>query len=89
MPDNNEMTCRLLAASAVSYWIERAGGLIASPLYGSVGYVAAPTILEGGKDGIDAITVGSTTDGCGVDVNSIPIFSSSFTPFDSTVVVSI
>ncbi len=30
MPKNDEMTCRLLAASAVSYWIERAGGITAA-----------------------------------------------------------
>ncbi|MDH5480813.1 MAG: lipase family protein [Nitrosomonas sp.] len=64
MPENGEITCRLLAASAVSYWIEREGGLAASPLYNSVGYASAPIILVGGKDDIDAITVGSTTDGC-------------------------
>ncbi len=64
MPQNDEMTCRLLAASAVSYWIERDGGLAACPLYNSVNYASVPTILEGGKDDIDAITVGSTTDGC-------------------------
>ncbi|MGR9053499.1 MAG: lipase family protein [Gammaproteobacteria bacterium] len=64
MPEHNETTCRLLSASAVSYWVERDGGLTACPLYGSVGYASVPTILAGGKDGIDAITVGSTTDGC-------------------------
>lgn len=63
MPKNNKITCRLLAASAVSYWIEREGGVSACPLYQSVGYTSEPTILSGGKDAIDAITVGSTTDG--------------------------
>lgn len=64
MPENNEITCRLLAASAVSYWVEREGGLTACPLYNSVDYVFTPTILQGGNDDIDAITVGTTTDGC-------------------------
>lgn len=64
MPQNDELTCRLLAASAVSYWIERKDGLIESPLYKSVKYASVPTILAGGDDKIDAITVGSTTDGC-------------------------
>lgn len=64
MPQNDELTCRLLAASAVSYWIERKGGLTECPLYKSVKYASVPTILAGGDDDIDAITVGSTTDGC-------------------------
>lgn len=64
MPQNDELTCRLLAASAVSYWIERDGGLTACPLYNSVKYASVPTILEGGNEDIDAITVGSTTNGC-------------------------
>ena len=64
MPENHEMTCRLLAASAVSYWIEREGGLTACPLYDSVDYAFVPTVLDGGQDDIDAITVGSTNDGC-------------------------
>ena len=59
MLESNEITCRLLAASAVSYWVERDGGLTACPLYNRVDYATIPTILEGGKDDIDAITVGS------------------------------
>ncbi len=64
MPKNDEMTCRMLAASAASYWIERTGGVTACPLYQSINYAFTPTILTGGMDKIDAITVGSTTDGC-------------------------
>ena len=64
MPQNDELTCRLLAASAVSYWIERKAGLTECPLYNSVQYASVPTILAGGDDDIDAITVGSTIDGC-------------------------
>lgn len=64
MSKNHNITCRLLAASATTYWIERAGGITACPYYQHTGYANEPTILTGGIDKVDAITVGSTTDDC-------------------------
>jgi len=63
MTENDEWICRLLSASEVSYWVEEPKGLTACPLYNTVDYADTPVILDGGKDDINAITVGTTNDG--------------------------
>ncbi len=63
MTDRTDLTCRLLAASACTYAIEKPGGVEKCPQFPFVGFKDAPATFQAGPDDINACLVGDMGDG--------------------------
>lgn len=63
MTDRTDLTCRLLAASACTYAIEKPGGVEKCPQFPFVGFKDDPVTFQAGPDDIDACLVGDMGDG--------------------------
>lgn len=63
LPDETGLTYRLLAASACTYAIDKAGGVEKCPQFPFVGFKDDPATFQAGPDDINACLVGDMEDG--------------------------